>query len=331
MDQTQGNISINPVPTKNQKDPEGMDFSKLNKTSNRQKTINRNAWTFIAPMLVYYILFSVVPIALLFILCWTDWNGVNGNIFTLEGINFVGIEQFRKVFQPEYLKLIWNTALMGIIQLVVGMVLGFLIAQIFVMKIRGMYLFRTIWYLPTVCSMAVISQIFSLFLNPTYGIFNILLEKFGFEAIIWTDSTFWMFFWIIVIGIWKGLGGTCLYFMAGLNGVPVELYEAAAVDGVNKYQKMWYITIPMIKPMTSYVFITSCIGMWGTFETVQLISNGGPNQTTEVIMFLIYNQCFKNFNMGFGAALSVVLLFMVMILTIINFRLTNLRISGRAD
>ena len=179
--------------------------------------------------------------------------------------------------------------------------------------------------------MAVISQIFSLFLNTTYGIFNIMLEKIGLNAINWFDSTFWMFFWIIVIGIWKGLGGTCLYFMAGLNGVPVELYEAASVDGVNKYQKMWYITIPMIKPMTSYVFITSCIGMWGTFETVQLISNGGPNQSTEVIMFLIYKQCFKNFNMGFGAALSVVLLFMIMVLTIINFRLTNLQISGRAD
>ena len=301
------------------------EFSGLqrNKTTLRQKKQNRLAWSFITPMLIYYIIFTFIPIAFTFFLCFMDWNGISWST-----LKFAGFNNFIALFEPTTLQLIWNTILMGIIMLVGGMILGFLIANIFVMKIRGMYIFRTIWYLPVVVSMAVISQIFSMFLNPVSGLFNEMLMAMGFDGINWKDSTFWMFFWIITISMWKGLGGTVIYFMAGLNAVPVELYEAAAVDGVNKRQRMWYITIPMIKPMTSYVFITGCIGMFGTFEAVKMISGGGPNGSTRVIMFMIYDVCYGDFRMGLGAAISVVLLFIVLILTIINMKITGINIAG---
>jgi ABC-type sugar transport system permease subunit len=145
----------------------------------------------------------------------------------------------------------------------------------------------------------------------------------GGNNIVWRDSVFWMYFFIIAIVTWSGIGGTALLFIAGLNGISREIYEAAEIDGVNAFQKILCITLPLLKPMTGFILITGFIGSFNVFEPVMLVSEGGPDSATKVVLYRIYDEAFKNFNQGLSNALSVLVFVLVFILTLFNIRFTD--------
>lgn len=279
------------------------------------------AWVILSPIMLYYIVFTLIPIIAVFFLSATNWNGISSDI------EWIGFDNFIKIAtQPEYYQLLATTILFGFFTVVFTMLFGFFVAKFLIKKIKAVTFFRTIWYIPVVVSIAVISQMINVLINPVNGTINIILDMFGKDTIVWQQSAFWMYFWIILLCVWKGLGSTVLLFMAGLQAIPVELYEASQVDGVNSLQKLWYITLPLLRSMTAFILITSIIGAFGLFEPVLLISKGGPDGATKVLMYQIYDEAFKNFNMGLSSAVSVVVLFIVMILTIISMRLSKIRI-----
>ena len=140
------------------------------------------------------------------------------------------------------------------------------------------------------------------------------------QSVAWKLSTFWMYFWIIFICVWKGLGATVILLVAGLNAIPPELYEAAELDGAGPVSKFFKITLPQLRPMLVFVMITSIIGAFNIFEPVQLISQGGPDGSTKVILYQIYNEAFQNGNNGMGSAIAVVVLLLLMGLTALNMR-----------
>ena len=285
------------------------------------------AWAFLLPMAIYYTIFSIIAVVLVIVLSFGTWNVLAGGF---ENFRFSGLTNYIEIFsQPLYLKVFGNTILMGVIILAANMVFGLFLA---IMLNRGLHfqnLQRLLWYLPVVVSMAVMSDIFGkMLVNGREGTFNMILIRLGLAPVLWSESTFWMFFWIIFLTIWKSLGNTVLYYIAGLNGIPQELYEVGKIEGCNVWQKFVYITLPMLKPMISFIFITSLINIFNIFEQVQLISQGGPDNSTEVVMFRIYNEAFQNFNMGISSALSVIVLVIVVIITTLSMKTINIQLDA---
>ena len=290
--------------------------------SKKQKRINLIAGCILIPAMIHYFITNLIPIIGVFFLSVTEWNGINfSTLKWAGGANFV-----RFFTEPDYVKLLFNTALMGSVIVVSSLLISFLVAVMLVKEIRFKRIYRTIWYLPVLAPMAVVAQLFNALLQYD-GVLNTILVNLGGKAVIWQDSAFWMYFFIIFLCVWKGLGTSILLFLAGLTSVPKELYEAADIDGATSLQKMFRVTVPMIRNMTGFILTTSLIGVFGIFEPVQLVSNGGPDGATKVVMFQIYYEAFENFNMGFSSAISVVVTVIVLVITFVCFRFTGITLK----
>lgn len=276
------------------------------------------AYSILIPMLLYFMVFSVFPILFVIFLSFTEWNGIMGWPV------FVGLRNFATFFtNTDYIVTLARAGVYGFFILFFNVIIGFFIALLLNQKIRGVGLIRTIWYLPVLVPFAVVSQMMSAVLNPVDGIVMNIMRKFMEEPVVFQKSTVWMSFWIIVISVWKGVGGTVIIYLAGLQGIDVSLYEAAKVDGANKARLMWHITLPSIRPITMFVIITGIIGSFLIFEPVQLITQGGPHGTTNTILVRIYEDAFKNFSMGMASASSVVVLVITLALSINQFRISQ--------
>jgi len=285
----------------------------MSKLTPYQKRDERFAWAFLVPCSIYMFIFSFFSLAFVIVISFTSWKGLD-----FAQIRFIGFENYVTFFtDTTYLRSLLNTIIMGGLILVFNMVLGFFLALL-LNKVRGKGAFRVILYIPGIISFAVLSEIIARMLEPT-GILNIILDSLGADIIFWTESTFWMFFYVVLLSVWRSVGNTVLYYLAGLAGINKELYEAADLDGANAAQKMIYVTIPQLKPMIFFILITSLINMFNIFEPIQLITKGGPNNTTMVVMYQIYNEAFQNFNMGMSSAISVIVMLLVLALTALNF------------
>lgn len=298
-----------------------------NKSRSLEQRRRRFAWSWLVPMLIYYTILAILPIIFVIVLSFVDWNGIY-----YEDILWVGFGNYVKIFsEPSYFRMFLNSLIMGASIMFVSIVLSFLVALTMMAPIKAKGFFRTVWYIPCVVSTAVVSQLVSTILNPSTGMINLLLIQAGKEPVMWTLSTEWMFFWIIAISIWKGLGGTVILFMAGMSGIPQNMYEAADIDGANGFQKLFKITIPLLRNMFSFILITASMGIFSIFEQVQLISEGGPYNSTMVIMYQIYNEAFDNMNIGMSSSLSVIVLILVFIVTVINMKVTKIDLKGKAQ
>lgn len=292
----------------------------MKNTLSRSK--RRFAIGWLIPMIAYYTFWSIVPIVAVLVLSFTDWDG---RLF--EEIGWVGFKHYQTFFtNSKYILIFLQSFLMGIIIFAVTLVFSFIIAYFINLPIRGKTIYRTVWYIPCVVSMAVVSELVSNLLDPGNGLLNLLLMQTGKEPVMWQLSPFWMWFWICTVSVWKGLGGTIILFLAGMAGIPKELYEAARVDGAGNWKMLLHITIPGLKQMSAFIIITSLMGVFNMFEQVQLISQGGPDGSTMVIMYQIYNEAFENFNVGMSSMLSVVVMILVSLITMLNIKLTRISI-----
>lgn len=284
------------------------------KPSKRKVRETLKGWGVIGPIIIYFAIFGLYPVGVM----------IYNSFFAKAGFfkyEFTGFSNYLEFFSdPEYYVLLLNTLLIAVFTIGLSLVLGMLVALLITGPIRGKGVYRTIYYVPVIISMAVVSQIVRVWLDYNHGAFNNIVELISGKRIEWTESTFWMYFWIIVICIWKGLGATVILFVAGLTGIPQEIHEAAEVDGAAGAVKFFKITLPQLRHMLVFVMITSIIGAFNVFEPVQLISGGGPDETTEVILFKIYNEAFQNGDRGMASAISVIVFIILMVLTILNMK-----------
>lgn len=281
---------------------------------NRRLRENLKGWGVIGPIILYFGIFGLYPVWVMFYNSFFSKAG----FFKYEYTGFANYVEF--FTDPEYYVLLLNTLLIAVFTIGVSLVLGMLVALLITGPIRGKGAYRTIYYVPVIISMAVVSQIVNVWLDYNNGAFNNVVEALTGNRIEWKDSTFWMYFWIIVICIWKGLGATVILFVAGLSGISQEIHEAAEVDGASGAKKFFKITLPQLRHMFVFVMITSIIGAFNVFEPIQLISGGGPDETTEVILFKIYNEAFENGDIGMANAISVIVLIILMLLTMLNMK-----------
>ena len=271
-------------------------------------------WTVLIPIMLYFTIFALLPTMGVIVLSLFEWDGISNALF-------VGLDNFKELLlSPKYYQILWQTFIIGGVGLIVGFVVGFLIALLLNAQIKGRGVFRTIWYIPVLTSYAIIAQMFLIFLDPMNGTFNNILKSLGREPVIWQNSAFWMIFWITAFGVWKCAGGTAVLFLAGLQGVDRSYYEAAKIDGANYIQSTRYITWPLIRSMTIFVFITGVIGLFQVFDPIYKLTKGGPDNKTNVLVYQLYNDAFVNFRLGSGAAQSVLILLIVGTATYFTFR-----------
>ncbi len=277
-------------------------------------------WLILTPILLYYSLFFLFPVISNLYISFTRWNGIQG------APKWVGLANYRMYFTQAYPLIIFNTFLFALIILLVQTTLAFLIAVLLNQKVIGQGVYRALWYIPTLTAAAVTAQVAFAFISPYDGVLNGLLKAIGRPIVIWTMNAFWMRSFIIIYSIWRGVGNPVVLFLAALQGIHREIYEAAMVDGAKGRQLLLYITLPLLRPMILFVFVTGMIGSFQIFESVLLMSKGGPSNMTNVMLLQIYNDAFVNTNMGLAAAGAV-----IMAVLLLWFSTTNMRLMSRGQ
>lgn len=284
-------------------------------TRSKRQNIISLGW--LLPILAYFLLFSLPPIYMLFYYSFTDLRYIAGTE------SWCGFQNYIDIFTiPKFLEAFGTTFLMAIFLMVFGLITGFGVALMLRTLGKGKVFFRTLWYIPVLLAMPVIAKLLS-YMLWTDGFLNQAIKSFGGEPVDFYASTFWMYFWIVFLVVWKNIGSSAILFLAAFGGISPEIYEAAKIDGASRTRMLFSITLPLIRPVMGFVIINGAIGALGTFEPVQLISHGDPNRTTVTILYEIYNQAFMNREQGFASALSVVVFIVTLLVTILNMRFTD--------
>lgn len=249
----------------------------------------------------------------------------NYNIMPGQPSEFVGFANFMRAFHSEKFWLAFrNTVLYGVVTVPGQMAIGLIVAVLInnVIKVKNLY--KVMIYIPVITSWIVVSLIFKyLFTDGKEGLINYALLKLHLisNPISWLQNTWTANFVIWVLGIWKGIGWVMVIYLAALQGIPNELYEAAEVDGANPVQTFFKIIIPLIKPTTFFILINLIIGAFGVFIQVMMITNGAPLGTTDVLLNYMYNRAFSDFEFGYASAISVIIGIVIMVITLLQKRL----------
>lgn len=287
------------------------------------------AWLILSPILLYYSIFFLFPVAADIVISFVRWTGV------YDTPAWVGLDNFLAYLRPPYPITLFNTFLFTVCILSLQTTIAFLIAVLLNEKVIGRGLYRTLWYIPTLTSAAITAQVFFAFISPYDGVINAVLKALGRPIVIWTMRPGWMRVFVIVYSVWRGVGTPAVLFLAALQGIHPEIYEAAMVDGADRWRLLRHITVPLLRPMVVFVLITGTISGFQIFETVMLItaggqhnvaSSGGPQNMTNVMLLQIYKDAFVNMNLGRAATGSV-----ITGLILLWFSVTNMRIMSRGQ
>jgi multiple sugar transport system permease protein len=235
---------------------------------------------------------------------------------------WVGLGNYRTMFvdDDKFTISLANTFYYSLGVVPLGTLLSLLAAVVMNQGIKGQSFFRTLYFLPTVCSGIAIALLWAWLYNSQFGLINYLLQGIGFPRISWLGDKHYAMPAVIFMSIWRNLGYNMVLFLAGLQGIPHEYYEAARMDGASRWQNFRYITVPLLSPTTFLVLILSMIGSFQVFEATYVMTQGGPNYATYTMVLYIFYQGFQWFRMGYASALAYLLFAIILILTLIQLR-----------
>jgi len=273
------------------------------------------AAAFLLPAAVGIVLFSLIPIAQALRISFLDYSLLNPEQIP------VGLENYdRAVKDPVFQVAVKNTLLYTIllVGLQTAMALG--LALLLKQRIRGLAFFRSAFFVPVVTSLVVISTVWKLLYN-SQGFINAFLRTVGLPAQPFLSSTSQALLSLVAMGAWKDVGFYMLIFLAGVQAIPVDLYESASIDGASPWKAFVRITLPLLRRPAVFVVVVGTIAAFKVFTPVYLMTDGGPAESTTVMVFYIFRTAFRYFQMGYASAMSVILLGIVLVLTLIQFRL----------
>ncbi len=277
---------------------------------------NAAAYLMLLPFLVFFALFVLYPLLKNLYYSFTNYDlGTKSD--------FIGWANYKELFTDYwFLEALKNTAVYALFSVVFLTLLGLFISVLLNSRSKLVKVARTAMIIPYATSMVAVSMIWLYLLDPTTGYINKLLVELGVgNPPFWLDNPDLAMPSLIFINIWKNLGYCMIIYLAGLQNIPAELYEAATVDGAGFLQKHLKITLPQIAPVTFFVLVNNCIEAFKTFEQVQIMTQGGPVTATTTVVHQIYLRAFNDFRMGYAAAMSVVLFIIIFAVTLINFRM----------
>lgn len=272
------------------------------------------AWLFLAPAMLLLGVFVLWPMAYLFYLSFTAGN------FTLEGTHWIGLKNYwRLLLTPDFWQILGNTAYFTLATVIPSLIIPLGLAVLLNRAFALRALFRAAYFIPSITSLVAVGLGFR-WLFQTDGPVNALLSDLGAEPIPWLSSTIWAMPVLILLSIWKQLGFNMVVFLAGLQAIPVSRYEAAELDGANAWQRFWYVTLPGLQPTLIFVTITTAIFTLRSFEQVYIVTGGGPLNSTNLLVYYIYDQAFAQFDFGYAAAATTVLLGITLVLVYFQLR-----------
>ncbi|HNX68173.1 MAG TPA: sugar ABC transporter permease [Candidatus Omnitrophota bacterium] len=280
------------------------------------------AYAFLTPNLLGFLVFTSIPVLVSLGLSFMKWDLLS------EKAEFVGLKNFIDLAKdPFFWKYCWNTVyLMAAIP--ISMAGSLLLALALNQKLKGKLFFRTVYFLPTICSGVAIFMLWRLMYNPNFGFFNVMISNFGdliglkLTGPNWLTDEAWAKPAFIIMSVWQSVGGyNMILYLAALQGVPRDLYDAAEVDGATSWQKFWAVTWPQISPTTFFIAIMSLIGGFQAgFDLAYIMTGGGPNGSTMTIIYYIFDNAFNWYHMGYAAAISWVLFLIIFVITLLKWR-----------
>ena len=270
---------------------------------------------FLFPSYIVFIVFIFFPLIYSFYLSFFKYS-----LLSYSSARFIGLENYIKLIHDS---IFWgslkNTFVFTLGTVFPSMAIGLFFAVILNEKLKLRNFFRTAYFIPVVTSLVAASIIWSLVLDSTdAGLVNALLLKLGIAPQAWLSSSRWALFSVIVMNIWKNVGYVMLIYIAGLQGIPNQLYEAISIDGAGGLGKFFYITLPLLKPTTSFVFTTSMIGSFQVFTPVYIMTGGGPGYSSNTIVNYLYQRGFQDFKMGYASTIAYALFIILFIMTLLQ-------------
>ncbi len=271
-------------------------------------------YLFILPTFLILLIFGIIPAL---------W-GIGLSFFNyplLQEPRFIGFENYRRLmsdylFQRSFINTLYY--MLGTVppRIIIGLIIALILNQ----PLKGKTTLRLMYYFPVITPIVTVSMLWVWILDTHFGILNYLLSLIKINPIPWLTSTEWAMPSVIIMSIWKTVGWNMLVFLSGLQGIPDSFYEAAKLDGADKFKIFYYITLPLLRPTILLAIVMSLISSSQVFDQVYVMTGGGPGYSTMTLVQQIYNAAFQNYTMGYASAISVILLLLVTILSLIQFR-----------
>lgn len=277
--------------------------------THRIKVNKRWFFFFISPWLIGFLVLTVGPMIFSFIMSFTDWD-------MLTKMNFIGIQNYVNLFKDDiFLKSMRNTFLYAFLSVPINLILSLLMAYLLSFHLKGMRFFRTLYYLPAIVPTVASTILFTNIL-ATNGLLNKVLGFFGIHGPSWLLDKRIVLFSFIFLAVW-GVGGTMILLLSAINSIGDEMYESATLDGASRLQMFMHITLPQISPVIFFNLITGVIGSLQTFTQVYMMTKGGPDNASQMIVPYLYQNAFSYYRMGYASAMAWVLFAAIMILSLI--------------
>jgi len=270
---------------------------------------------FVLPSLIVFTLFMFLPIILGFWYSLTNYTGLS------KTYDFIGFGNYAKLFSDRYFKVsIKNNIIYAVLFSTMTMLVSLILASLLNQLTKFRKLFRTLFFLPYISSMVSVAVIWKMIFNPAGGPLNTFLQKRGpANPPQWLASTKWALFAVVIVSVWKSCGYYMLIFLAGLQNIPDSLYESAALDGASSLKRYFKITLPMITPSIFLNMVLVTINSFQVFDLVNVMTEGGPGMSTNVLSYRIYYEGFKRMNMGYASSIAYFLFALILAVTAVQF------------
>lgn len=278
------------------------------------KKAQRNiALLFLLPNLLGFLVFIVYPVLKSLYISFFNWDGLGTK-------EFIGLENYLSLLSDSTFRVsFWNNIHYTVVTVPLSIILGILIAMLMNVRMKGIQVFRVIYFLPQITSMIAIGIVWTTVL-ANYGPINQFLMTLGMEnPPQWLSSSDWALISVEMVSIWRSMGYNAVILLAGLQGINAELYEAAKIDGAGAFRRFFSITLPMLSPTIFLCLVMQLIGSFKVFDTIMSMTQGGPGRATNVLTYYIYQKAFVDWKFGYASAVAYVLFAIIMILTLIQF------------
>lgn len=294
-------------------------FVKLwDKMSNSERIA---AWIFIFPAVLGIIIFIIIPIFFSFGLSFAKWDLLNP-------IEFVCFDNYKEILtEPLFGKILLNTVIFALATSIFGVIIPLILASILNRKIRGSEFFKTAYFLPFITPMIVIGIIWQWIFDPNIGLLNKVLQI----HVNWLYDPHWAMPALIIVSVWKLIGYNMIIFLSSLSGISNSMFEAAKIDGASPLETFFYVTIPLLSPTIFFVVIITAVSSFQIFDLIYLMTQGGPLDSTNVLVYAIYKNAFEYFNAGKASAIAYVLFIIILILTLIQWNLRKKLVYNETD
>ena len=267
------------------------------------------AWIFVFPALLGMLIFIIIPIFFSFGLSFAKWDLLNP-------IQFVGLDNYKEIFtEPLFGKILLNTVVFALATSFFGVIIPLILAAIMNSKIRGADFFKTAYFLPFITPMIVIGIVWEWIFDPNIGLLNKVLQV----HINWLYDPHWAMPALILVSVWKLIGYNMIIFLSGFSGISNSMFEAAKIDGANPVETFFYVTIPLLSPTIFFVVIITAVSSFQIFDLIYLMTQGGPLDSTNVLVYAIYKNAFEYFKIGRASAIAYILFAIILILTLIQW------------